>query len=89
MVQVPTTPGLGVELDRDRVMKAHELYQKQDLGARNDAMGIQYLIPNWTFDKNALAWCVKLTSSGPGEGWYFYRLSRCMYRVVNPCKDGL
>ena len=28
MVQVPAKPGLGVELDMDRVMKAHELYQK-------------------------------------------------------------
>ncbi|WP_418904029.1 glucarate dehydratase [Phytobacter diazotrophicus] len=50
MVQVPTTPGLGVELDMDQVMKAHELYQKHGLGARDDAMGMQYLIPGWTFD---------------------------------------
>lgn len=50
MVQVPAKPGLGVELDMDQVMKAHELYQKHGLGARDDAMGMQYLIPNWTFD---------------------------------------
>ena len=50
MVQVPSTPGLGVELDMDQVMKAHELYQKHGLGARDDAMAMQYLIPNWTFD---------------------------------------
>ncbi|KCU93950.1 glucarate dehydratase protein [Salmonella enterica subsp. enterica serovar Cerro str. FSL R8-0235] len=50
MVQVPTKPGLGVELDMDQVMKAHELYQKHGLGARDDAMGMQYLIPGWTFD---------------------------------------
>ena len=50
MVQAPAKPGLGVELDMDRVMKAHELYQKHGLGARDDAMGMQYLIPNWTFD---------------------------------------
>ncbi len=31
-------------------MKAHELYQKHGLGARDDAMGMQYLIPGWTFD---------------------------------------
>ena len=41
---------LGVELDMDQVMKAHELYQQHGLGARDDAMGMQYLIPNWTFD---------------------------------------
>ena len=50
MVQVPSSPGLGVELDMDQVMKAHELYQKHGLGARDDAMAMQYLIPDWTFD---------------------------------------
>lgn len=50
MVQVPTTPGLGIELDMDQVMKAHELYQKHGLGARDDAMAMQYLIPDWKFD---------------------------------------
>ena len=29
---------LGVELDMDQVMKAHELYQQHGLGARDDAM---------------------------------------------------
>ncbi len=32
MVQVPTTPGLGVELDMDRVMQANELYKKARAG---------------------------------------------------------
>ncbi|WP_042860903.1 glucarate dehydratase [Dickeya sp. NCPPB 3274] len=50
MVEVPKKPGLGVELDMDQVMKAHELYKNMGLGARNDAVGMQYLIPNWTFD---------------------------------------
>ena len=50
LVQVPQKPGLGVEIDMDQVMKAHELYQKHGLGARDDAMGMQYLIPGWTFD---------------------------------------
>lgn len=50
MVNVPTTPGLGVELDMDQLMKAHELYQKHGLGARDDAMAMQYLIPDWTFN---------------------------------------
>ncbi|TPV67890.1 glucarate dehydratase, partial [Klebsiella pneumoniae] len=47
---VPSTPGLGVELDMDRVMQANELYKKHGLGARDDAMAMQYLIPGWTFD---------------------------------------
>jgi glucarate dehydratase len=31
------------------VMKAHALYQQHGLGARNDAMAMQYLIAGWTF----------------------------------------
>jgi len=49
-VQVPQTPGLGVELDIDQVMQAHALYQKHGLGARDDAQAMQFLVPNWTFD---------------------------------------
>ncbi|AKG69844.1 TPA: glucarate dehydratase [Serratia fonticola] len=49
-VQVPQRPGLGIELDRDRLMQGHELYQKHGLGARDDAQGMQYLIPGWIFD---------------------------------------
>ncbi|MGJ7569347.1 glucarate dehydratase [Variovorax sp. RB2P76] len=49
-VKVPTRGGLGVELDMTEVEKAHQLYLKHGLGARNDAQAMQYLIPNWTFD---------------------------------------
>jgi glucarate dehydratase len=49
-VAVPKKPGLGVELDMAEVAKAHALYQQHGLGARDDAMAMQYLIPNWTFD---------------------------------------
>ena len=50
-IAVPDKPGLGVELDMDQVMKAHELHKKLSTGARNDAMAMQYLIPGWTFDR--------------------------------------
>lgn len=50
MIQVPKKPGLGVEIDMDHVLKAHEVFKNMGLGARNDAMAMQYLIPNWTFD---------------------------------------
>lgn len=50
MVKVPEKPGLGVDIDMDQVLKAHELYKSMDLNARNDAAGMQYLIPGWTFD---------------------------------------
>jgi glucarate dehydratase len=50
MVQVPRRPGLGVALDMVEVEKAHQLYLRHGLGARDDAMAMQYLIPGWTFN---------------------------------------
>jgi glucarate dehydratase len=47
---VPDKPGLGVELDMEAVSAAHELYQREGLGGRDDAVAMQYLIPGWTFD---------------------------------------
>jgi glucarate dehydratase len=49
-VEVPKKPGLGIELDLAEVAKAHELYKQHGLGARDDAVAMQYLVPNWTFD---------------------------------------
>lgn len=49
-VQVPKTPGLGVELDWDALARANEVYKGMGLGARNDAVAMQYLIPGWEFD---------------------------------------
>ena len=50
MIQVPTQPGLGVKLNMKAVEAAHQLYLQHGLGARNDAMAMQYLIPSWTFN---------------------------------------
>lgn len=50
LVQVPKAPGMGVELDWDALAKAHELYKAKGLGARDDAIAMQFLIPNWKFD---------------------------------------
>ncbi|SCW53902.1 MULTISPECIES: glucarate dehydratase [unclassified Pseudomonas] len=49
-VQVPKKPGLGIELDLDQLAKAHELYKGMGLGARDDAVAMQFLIPGWTFN---------------------------------------
>jgi glucarate dehydratase len=49
-VDVPRKPGLGVTLDMDAVMRAHALYQQHGLGARDDAIAMQYLIPGWRFN---------------------------------------
>ncbi|MFC7515850.1 glucarate dehydratase [Herbaspirillum sp. GCM10030257] len=50
MVDVPKQPGLGIELDMDQLERAHQLYKAKGLGARDDAIAMQYLIPNWKFD---------------------------------------
>ncbi|WP_199439806.1 enolase C-terminal domain-like protein [Umezawaea beigongshangensis] len=49
-ITVPTAPGLGVELDRDALAAAHELYLEHGLGARDDAVAMRYLVPGWQFD---------------------------------------
>jgi glucarate dehydratase len=49
-IRVPSTPGLGVELDLNEVEKAHALYLQHGLGARDDAVAMQHLIPGWRFD---------------------------------------
>lgn len=49
-VEVPMKPGLGIELDMDRVEAAHRLYMEHGLGARDDAIAMQYLVPGWKFD---------------------------------------
>ncbi|WP_342243870.1 glucarate dehydratase [Pseudomonas sp. OTU5201] len=49
-VAVPQKPGLGIELDMDELAKAHALYKSKGLGARDDAIAMQYLVPNWSFN---------------------------------------
>ena len=59
MVSVPDAPGLGVEADMAQIEKAHRLYLKEGLGARDDAMAMQYLIPGWKFDNKRPSWCAE------------------------------
>jgi glucarate dehydratase len=49
-IEVPDTPGLGVTLDLERLEAAHQLYLDEELGARDDAAAMQFLVPNWEFD---------------------------------------
>ncbi|MHB9756935.1 glucarate dehydratase [Streptomyces sp. BYX5S] len=49
-IALPERPGLGVELDMEQVEAAHQLYLSLGLGGRDDAAGMQYLVPGWTFD---------------------------------------
>ena len=47
---VPKKPGLGIELDMDKIMEANALYNEHCLGGRDDSIGMQYLIKDWKFD---------------------------------------
>lgn len=49
-IDVPDTPGLGVELDRGALAEAHELYLSKGLGARDDAAAMRFLVEGWAFD---------------------------------------
>jgi len=49
-IAVPAKPGLGIALDMVEVEKAHALYKQHGLGARDDAVAMQYLVPGWRFD---------------------------------------
>ena len=49
-IAIPDRPGLGIEIDRTAIEAANALYKKHGLGARDDAIAMQFLIPGWTFD---------------------------------------
>ncbi|AEV29517.1 enolase superfamily enzyme related to L-alanine-DL-glutamate epimerase [Sphaerochaeta pleomorpha str. Grapes] len=49
-LEVSSRPGLGIDVDMEQILKANEVYEKHCLGARNDAAGMQYLIPGWEFN---------------------------------------
>ena len=50
LIHVPKKPGLGIEIDMAEVEKAHQAYKAMGLGARDDAVAMQFLIPGWTFN---------------------------------------
>lgn len=49
-IEVPTIPGLGIEIDMEKVWKAHELYNRLENHDRDDSIAMQYLIKDWKFD---------------------------------------
>lgn len=49
-LRVPDRAGLGIDLDFAKLEEAHALYKTLDVGQRNDAMAMQYLIQGWQFD---------------------------------------
>lgn len=49
-IKVPDKPGLGIDIDFKQLSKANRLYIDNNLGARDDAVGMQYFIPGWKYD---------------------------------------
>jgi glucarate dehydratase len=49
-IELPERPGLGIEIDEQKIEAAHALYRKLNLDDRNDSVAMQYLVPDWTFD---------------------------------------
>ena len=49
-IAVPDRPGLGIEIDREKIAAAHALYKQHGLGARDDALAMQFVIPGWSFE---------------------------------------
>ncbi|WP_377700877.1 glucarate dehydratase [Pseudoduganella sp. UC29_71] len=49
-IQVPAKAGLGVEVDVDAIDAAHQVYLGMGLGARDDAVAMQFYFPGWKFD---------------------------------------
>jgi glucarate dehydratase len=49
-IELSDRPGLGIEVDMERLETAHALHRKLGLGARDDRAAMQYLVPGWTFD---------------------------------------
>jgi glucarate dehydratase len=48
-IELPSRPGLGIEIDWERIEAAHTLYRKLGLGDRDDQRTMQFLVPGWTF----------------------------------------
>jgi len=53
-VEVPSEPGLGVELDRVALAALHQNYLACGLSKRNDEIEMQKVNPDWTF--KAVRW---------------------------------
>ena len=48
-IAVPRAPGLGIEVDRDRLAQLHDQYLACGLTERNDEIEMQKVQPGWTF----------------------------------------
>jgi glucarate dehydratase len=49
-VALTDRPGLGIDLDPERLAAAHALYESLPAGSRDDAAAMQFLVPGWSFE---------------------------------------
>lgn len=49
-LEISDMPGLGIELDMNKVQEAHSLYLLAGSARRDDSVAMQYLIPGWKFN---------------------------------------
>jgi glucarate dehydratase len=49
-MKIPAAPGVGVELDRDKLARAHEVYQKCGMRDRDDETTMKMVEPGWQRD---------------------------------------
>jgi glucarate dehydratase len=47
---LPDRPGLGIEIDLERIEEANRLYGKLGSGARDDRKAMQFLVAGWKFN---------------------------------------
>jgi glucarate dehydratase len=50
-IALPDEPGLGIDIDEERLAEANRLYERHGLGDRDDEAAMRYLVPGWTFDR--------------------------------------
>jgi glucarate dehydratase len=54
-IAIPNKLGLGLEVNREQSLKANKVYLENCLGARDNSIGMQYMIPGWKFDPKSPA----------------------------------
>ena len=49
-IDISEAPGLGIEVDLEKVEQANKLYTKSGFIKRDDSAAMQFLKPGWKFD---------------------------------------
>lgn len=58
-IKVPNKAGLGVEIDLEKLEKAHQQYLSMPFKDRDDTIAMQYLEKGWAFDPKRPVFCHK------------------------------